>query len=170
MSTRYYAGIGSRSTPPAMLAVMKRVAERLDARGFTLRSGGAQGADQAFASGSTRSAIYIPWPGFAEGGYVAPVSDEAVAIASAAHPAWDRCSMAARKLHVRNVYQVLGTDLRTPSEFIVCWTEGGSGSGGTGQAIRIAKARGIPVFDLGFGCRKVLAALALYLDLLDVAK
>ncbi|NMA16004.1 MAG: hypothetical protein GX935_02005, partial [Erysipelotrichia bacterium] len=33
--------------------------------------------------------------------------------------------------------------------FIICWTKNGSGSGGTGQAIRIAKAYDIPIFDAG---------------------
>ena len=49
----------------------------------------------------------------------------------------------------RNSYQVLGRNLDDPVEFVICWTPGGSGSGGTGQAIRIAKDYQIPVFDLG---------------------
>ena len=49
----------------------------------------------------------------------------------------------------RNALQVLGTDGQTPVDFIMCWTPNGSGSGGTGQAIRIARALNIPVFDLG---------------------
>jgi hypothetical protein len=32
---------------------------------------------------------------------------------------------------------------------VICWTSRGLGGGGTGQAIRIAKAHKIPVFDLG---------------------
>ena len=34
------------------------------------------------------------------------------------------------------------------SKFVICWTKNGKGTGGTGQAIRIAKGFGIPVFDL----------------------
>lgn len=52
------------------------------------------------------------------------------------------------KLHARNCYQVLGADLRTPTQFVICWTPRGSGEGGTGQALRIAKAYNIPIFDL----------------------
>lgn len=55
----------------------------------------------------------------------------------------------ARKLQARNSHQVLGLDLETPSEFIVCWTKNGKSSGGTGQAIRIALDYGIPIFDAG---------------------
>jgi hypothetical protein len=58
----------------------------------------------------------------------------------------------------RNAYQVLGMDLKTKSDFLVCWTVSGAtdlssneiirNSGGTGQAMRIAKAYGIPFFNL----------------------
>jgi hypothetical protein len=65
------------------------------------------------------------------------------------HPAWPRLSQGAQRLHARNCHQVLGLDLRTPSAFVVCWTPNGSGSGGTGTAIKLACSRNIPVFDLG---------------------
>lgn len=101
---------------------------------------------------------YLPWAGFNG----APDNDErfiynrmtalnvdkAWAIAKQYHPNWNACSQAARAMHTRNVYQVLGHDLNTPSQLVICWTPGASGSGGTGQAIRIARAYDIPVFDL----------------------
>jgi hypothetical protein len=71
-----------------------------------------------------------------------------MAIAAKHHPAWYRCSDAARKLHARNVHQILGRDLASPSKFGVCWTADGQASGGTGQALRIADAYGIRVFNL----------------------
>lgn len=49
----------------------------------------------------------------------------------------------------RNTYQILGHDGVDPSDAVLCWTPHGSGSGGTGQAIRIARHVGIPVVDLG---------------------
>lgn len=54
------------------------------------------------------------------------------------------------KLQARNSYQILGLDLNTPSNFVICWTKNGKGSGGTGQAIRIARAYNIPIFDAGY--------------------
>ncbi len=54
----------------------------------------------------------------------------------------------------RNCYQVLGEDLSTPVDFVVCWTPDGAESetsrktGGTGQAIRIAADLGIRVYNL----------------------
>lgn len=69
-------------------------------------------------------------------------------VAEASHPAWDRCSSGAKKLHTRNVHQVLGMKLDAPCRFVVCWTKDGGPTGGTGQAIRIANARRIPVLNL----------------------
>lgn len=78
----YYTGVGSRETPPEVISVMEDAAFRLARLGFTLRSGKAGGADEAFQVGMqkyyesldngkqeeyrTRLAeIYIPWDGFA---------------------------------------------------------------------------------------------------------
>jgi len=73
---------------------------------------------------------------------------EATRVASLFHPAWDRLSQGAKKLHARNVHQVAGRELDQASDMIICWTPGGRGEGGTGQVIRIANYLEIPVFDL----------------------
>lgn len=70
-------------------------------------------------------------------------------VARAFHPAWVKCSKnGARKLHSRNVAQVLGHRLSAPARFVICWTKDGGPTGGTGQAMRIAKAAGIPILNL----------------------
>lgn len=46
------------------------------------------------------------------------------------------------------MYQVLGYDLKTPSDMVICWTKDGGASGGTGQALRIAKDYNIPIYNL----------------------
>lgn len=138
--SQHYAGVGSRRTPQSVLTLMHQIARRLDALGWTLRSGGAVGADSAFESGSRRSDIYT----------VDDADEWNMVIAATHHPAWERCSEYARKLHARNVLQILGGTEDAPrSKFVVCWTPNGDASGGTGQAIRIARAYGVPVFDLG---------------------
>ena len=48
----------------------------------------------------------------------------------------------------RNGQQILGRELDQPVAFGLCWTPGGLGLGGTGQTLRIAKARQIPFLDL----------------------
>ena len=155
-----YAGIGSRETPNNILHLMDAIATHLSLLGFTLRSGGAPGADSAFESGCDRAAgkreIYIPWPGFQhrfsvrdDRGFVqVGVGKNALDMAAKYHPAWERCSRGAQALHARNCYQVLGRRLDTPVNFVICWTKHAAGSGGTGQALRIAKDHDIPIYDL----------------------
>ncbi|GIW31485.1 MAG: DNA-protecting protein DprA [Meiothermus sp.] len=159
---KIYAGIGSRQTPPNTLALMKRVASRLAELGWTVRSGGAVGADQAFEAGAlqVRGAVevFLPWPGY--NGYkkaalTAP-SPEAIRLAADLHPAWSRLSSGVQKLMGRNSHQILGVNLNTPVAFVLCWTPDGAESeaecgvetGGTGQAIRLASRYGVPVFNL----------------------
>ncbi len=151
-----YAGIGSRKTPADVLDLMTRIARKLDAMGWTLRSGGADGADTAFTKDAPHAQIFIPWPGF--NGIVYCWSNRpspnAFLIAAKHHPAWEFQSDVAKKLHARNVHQVLGDDCASPSAFVLCWTPDGSTgittarTGGTGQAIRVAHAYGVPIFNL----------------------
>lgn len=154
----FYAGIGSRKTPVQILDRMTAAAGRLARAGYTLRSGGADGADKAFELGAgVHSQVYLPWAGFnGSKSMLYPPSAEAFDIAAGLHPAWGRLSPAARKLMARNTHQILGGDCRTPARFVVCWTpdgceseaERGPNTGGTGQAIALASRNGIPVFNL----------------------
>lgn len=136
---RCYAGIGSRETPDDILLVMQAIAMQLALRGFALCSGGAIGADQAFEHGCDMVRGYK---------YIYRAEDAtvwAMEHASRYHPAWDRCSDYAKKLHARNSLIMLGRRLNEPVEFVVCWTKGGAVAGGTGQALRIAVDPGIPI-------------------------
>lgn len=149
----FYTGIGSRQTPEEIQWHMMHLAEDLAALGYVLRSGGANGADTAFEVGCDRKGgtkeIYLPWQGFNNRKGLVLNEYAAEKMASSLHPAWHNCNDSARKLHTRNVYQVLGQDLTTPSKFVVCWTHGGRVVGGTATAIRLAFSQGIPVFNLG---------------------
>jgi len=143
---KFYAGIGSRRVPPDIVVEMAWIAQELRGRGYTLRSGGAVGADQAFEAGADEDKeIFLARP--------KPCPD-AFKIAESIHPAWHRCSSFAKALHARNVYQVLGRGLDKLVDFVVCWTPDGAEettsqkTGGTGQAIRLANRLDIPVFNL----------------------
>ena len=151
MKILHYTGIGSRETPPDMIALIKKIAAYLRSRGYVLRSGGAPGADSAFESeAGDAKQIFIPWGRFnGSKSYLYPPDEKAFEIAAGIHPAWDRCSDAAKKLHARNVHQILGANLNDPSEFVVCWTENGECKGGTATAMRLAVKCGIPVYNLG---------------------
>jgi hypothetical protein len=153
----FYAGIGSRQAGKEEIDRAFAIARALRADGWVLRSGHAPGMDQAFESPAGADAeIYLPWSrfeqevGIAPGARVYPdPTDEAMAIAQTYHPAWYALRQGGRKLMARNVHQVLGYDCKTPVAFVVCWTPGGQITGGTGQAIRIAMDRQIPVYNIG---------------------
>lgn len=149
-----YTGIGSRETPHHILTLMTEIAKILDNIGYTLRSGGADGADTAFALGSSRREIYIPWKNFNkvfDGIYTGNV-EEGMILAAEIHPAWHRCSYGAKKLHSRNTFQILGPNpLSQPikTDFVVCYTKNAEIIGGTATAIKLAIKNDIPVFNLG---------------------
>lgn len=150
---RTYAGIGSRETPQEILDQMERLASCLESEGFTLYSGGADGADKAFERGvdmhDDNKKIFLPWKRFNSSfsPYHEP-SPKAFKIAEQYHPAWERLSQPAKYLMARNSHQVLGEDLESPVAFVVCWTKNGGVTGGTGQAMRIAIDNNIPIFNL----------------------
>lgn len=154
MTDRYYAGIGSRETPDSVLKKMEELGARLANMGFVLRSGGASGADSAFERGCDSveglKEIYLPWKNFNNSGsQFYTVSESALEIAKKVHPKWKNLSRAGQLLHGRNVYQVLGYKLNSPSSFVVCWTKGGEMVGGTATAMRLARSKFIPVFKIG---------------------
>lgn len=159
MKKMFYTGVGSRETPKSVQALMSELASLLEKSGYTLRSGGALGADEAFESGVVNlKDIYIPWRKFTNNPlHKCPEEDSkdlakqasSIAIEIMGNPHWNRCSYGGQKLHTRNVYQVLGEDLNTPSEFLLCWTSEGKTKGGTATAIRLAKSRNIPVINFG---------------------
>jgi hypothetical protein len=149
---KYYTGIGSRETPQAILVEMTRIAVALS-DDWVLRSGGANGADTAFENGAKSKEIYLPWNGFNGNsshlhlGNLAKV-DMASKLWLKYHKNPSACNQAAQKFMTRNMYQVLGKDLDTPSEMLVCWTPGGKLVGGTSVAIKLAMDLGIPVYNL----------------------
>ena len=152
---KMYAGIGSRKTPPEVLLIMLDIAGELEDHGFTLYSGAAPGADRAFSDGCTNKIEFIPWKGFNDCSTgIVTISNEAMELASILHPAWDKLSQGAKKLMARNCHQILGIDLKSPVNFVLCWTPDGTETktgyktGGTGQAIRLAIQQNIPVINM----------------------
>jgi hypothetical protein len=163
-----YAGIGSRATPPELLAAMERIGARLAEGGWVLRTGLSQGADQAFHRGALAGGgaveLYLPWPGFEadaspdEQAERPPVLSRPTAaayeLAARFHPGWEGLSEPVRHLLARDGHQVFGANLLRPVRFVVCWTADGSLDGrglysdGTGQALRLAHHHAIEVFNL----------------------
>jgi len=160
---KYYTGIGSRTTPVDILHIMSKLAIGLAKDGWVLRSGGANGADTAFEQGCDfekgSKEIFLPWKNFNNNPspFYTPYI-EARNIAEKYHPNFKYLKEPVKLLHTRNVHQILGHNLfGSPiSKFVVCWTTDGcedgtkttKKTGGSGQALRIATAYNVPIFNL----------------------
>ena len=148
--SKAYAGIGSRQTPEEYLRKFEELGKIFAEKGFTLRSGGADGADSAFEIGCDEvngpKEIFLPWKGF--NGNESPLFDppkKAFELASKIHPGWHYLKQGAQCLHARNCQQVLGTNLDDPVVFVVCYTP--LDKGGTLQALRIAGQKKILIYN-----------------------
>lgn len=157
VTNKFYCGVGSRQTPPKVLTSMTDMAKTLENLGYTLRSGGAGGADTAFQEGVDECAqIWLPWSSFSielQKKYpkhtyrvVSEKDEEAMNSVDTFHPNGPLLKRPVRLLMARNFRQCCGKVLPN-SEFVICWTKDGNDTGGTGQAIRIARSLNIPVYN-----------------------
>ena len=155
-----YAGIGAREINPILTIEFIKIGRHLaqDAN-LTLRSGGAEGADSAFEwgadDGSGKKEIFLPWKNFNHNKSTlvlpTPIPEDVAIIARSIYPHWDYVTEPVRRLHARNVYQILGWDLNDFSAFVVCYTErpydDPKAVGGTLFGIKLAESRDIPVYN-----------------------
>ena len=167
ITNRLYTGVGSRETPDVALDGMTWLAAELEKLGFTLRSGNAPGADQAFAQGVEEAAqIWLPWDSFGidfqikkpKHTYkvVSPSDKEAFDSVNEFHPNGLYLKDAVRRLMARNYRQCKGNKL-PDSEFLICWTVGGELKGGTAQAMKIGKSLNIPIYNFfNLTCHQIL--------------
>jgi hypothetical protein len=154
-NTPAYTAIGSRKTPQNILGLMQKIASLLALEGYTLRSGGAPGADSAFELGCNQNGgkkeIFLPWKGFNKNqSTLTCPSPEAYEIAQKIHPYWKGCKQTSKNLHARNIHQVLGENLKSPSQFVLFWADTSNGKpiGGTATAVNLARNKSIPTYNL----------------------
>ena len=154
------ACIGSRDISYAHEKICEKIGAWIVGNGGYLHTGNACGADQAFARGANKVSpdrvnLYLPWASYEQqaihqentvlvfdklsGGSRAYYEGNAEKY----HPAWSKCSSAAKKFHARNGMIILhvGVDL------VIAWP-GYDKVGGTGQGMRVAKGGGIPIINL----------------------
>lgn len=155
-------GIGTRKTNRQAFSMLYGIARRMAYQGWNLRSGGAIGSDTAWERG---------WEGFdtkqifltrgtstviAKNTACGRISDygdiwlEAEDIASRIHPRWENLDETSQALHTRNVFQILGLDLQSKTDVVAAYAPpaGNSVKGGTATAFNLARAKGIPTFNL----------------------
>jgi hypothetical protein len=146
--TMTYAGIGSRQTPQEVLNQMTQVAKELASKGYTLNTGvtfrgGEEGADAAFSKGTTKKNLFSPEN---QGSRTREQT-----VAKEMHPNSGALSQGALKLMARNTNQVFGDNLNTPVDFVLFYANETSGvrpQGGTGQAVEMARLKGIPTINM----------------------
>ena len=187
MPSMHYAGIGSRETPDSILGLIGEVSWRLDRLGYTLRSGGAVGADTGFELRSTNKVLLYAdhacriSDGISRRIEYAPADIEFMeGFVRKHHPVPMALKGTPRKWMRRNTLQVMAhnlSGLELPQvDFVLCWTPDGSldgasrSAGGTGQALRIARHHGIPVFNLEPNPRHCLSRLKDHLVSIGVTK
>lgn len=170
--------VGSRETPLPSQDRITCFAWAVQDNGGVAISGGAPGADSACERGITNphaKEIFLPFSNFngvknGVGVYVldqmhSRLQNAAQEIASRFHPNWravENKGITTVKLMTRNVFQILGTELRAPSDVLVMWGKGTRSSiankdgrnrifdvpGGTGLAVRLAHHLEIPVLHV----------------------
>jgi hypothetical protein len=148
--------IGTRHPAPEAAELIVRIARAFRDLGWTLVTGNADGVDSLARDAWNETApervlLFLPWRGY-NAAYIHPrnrvivfdpqvhrVWHDSVAVY---HPAAERLSPGAVKLHARNYGIVEAADvvIALPNDSI----EGG----GTGQGIRVARAMGKPLFVL----------------------
>ena len=176
--TMTYAGIGSRETTPEVLEAMTKAAKYLEDLGYTLNTGKSytstekylgkeaydlkkaesdrlsklygnkvgmdeEGADRAFSAGTSRKNLYSP---------NSRIPETAMQVMKEIHPKPSSLSDGAAKLMARNTNQVFGENLDTPVDFVLFYAEETNNSlrpkGGTGQAVEMARRKGIPTINM----------------------
>jgi len=157
---KVYAGIGSRRLSREEWELCFKIGRWLASQGWALRTGACQGADQAFAEGALsvggKVILCLPWPSYefkwvevargrgADSQLLQYWHTDAYKSVEVYHPAHNKLSDAAKKLHARNHLIVAET------RFVIAWpkTDKWGQLGGTGQGLRIAAGLGIETIRL----------------------
>lgn len=165
------AGIGSRKTPPAILRQIEKLGTYCFDHGIWVRSGHALGADYAWEKSSReRCIVYLPFPSYgpetfytqritslppAKAGFfnIHPAAlERAQKSVAQYHQGSQYLTPFAKQCHTRNYFQIMGSKAQErPVNAVVCWTpigKRGQATGGTKQALSIAAANDIPIFNL----------------------
>lgn len=159
-----YAGIGSRTITIDEAKAIQRVANKLAQLNYILYSGNAPGSDINFQIGSNNKCVlFLPWKDFNTKEYDVTRSIDRCVVGDTKdglksvedfHPAPKSLSRAGRSLMCRNYHQVVGYQTYPSISFVICCAnytlveDKMKVEGGTGQAVRIANSKNIPVFNI----------------------
>jgi hypothetical protein len=152
-----YVGTGNQNPPPHIVTQIKRLTNELETFGFTLRTGGTAGVEEAFEASAKEMELHLPFNNYnGKQSKFAFINKRAYAVAKLFHPTYDTIPEKVTLFLAKNARLVMGKDLVSPALFMLCWSEDGcessetktSKTGNVGHAIAIACALHIPVFNL----------------------
>lgn len=168
-----YVGMGEQKIPKDYRNIVIEIAKELSDRGFIMRSGGSKGTETFFEKGTKfrNREIYLPWNGFNEkecnsiGNYLCTdklsrdLVNQAEELIAPHHSHWDKLNGTHKRLYIKQVFQLLGRNLDSPTNFVLYY---GNESGGVIKnnaliGIKLAKRLMIPTFNLAD--RKTLMTL-----------
>lgn len=163
---RAYAGTGDGKTPDDVLEQFSSIAARLSELGYTTRVNAEKPVSNYFERNALEKEVYLPWNKFEIQGEkfeskfskVTPAAVETMGEFYQAFKGkdWDQLSDGVKKIISRNAHMLLGSDLKTPVDFLICWTMDGAEKRKdvsartwfSGPIIALASAKRIPVFNL----------------------
>lgn len=150
-----YAGLAARTTPSVVQEILTQIVARLDAEGLVLRTGDRCGGQRAMRDGARGAATRIMRLD-CDAGLAAASRRTARQLLDYSHfrchP--DRLPNASFDELGRTVRIVLGVEMNDPVAFLLCWTKRRKRGrkkvrhGDTAFARTVARASGVPVFDL----------------------
>ena len=154
-----YSGVGSRTIPSRCMDDIHKLSVVLESKfDAKLRTGGAIGADLAFMKYTSNHEIFLPYEGYngtrSNGDSILTVDecqdiDEAWRIAASFHKLGNKIKNKHKyKPLMRNVYNVLGRDLKSPSDVVLYWNCLSNPTSGTQHTVDIAKAFNINTFNI----------------------
>lgn len=152
-----YVGTGNANPPLEIVTQIKRLANELESFGFTLRTGGTAGTEEAFEVSVKDMELHLPFNNYNnKQSSFAFINKKAYVIAKLFHPTYDTLPDKVTLFLAKNARLLLGKDLKSPALFLLCWSEDGCESsaaktmktGNVGHAIAIAAALHLPIFNL----------------------
>jgi hypothetical protein len=154
-----YVASGNRDMPSAILATIVEFIKQLDARGYTLRTGGREGPEDVYDKlPLIRKETHLPWKGFMDKDSKFTYTPESARILAAKfHPSFDGVKPVIQTFLATDVRLIMGKELRSPALFLITWSEDGAESttektartGNAAQFVSVASQLKIPIFNFG---------------------
>lgn len=152
------ACLSNQDAPDEIKSVCEKLARVLVENGYTIRTSGGKGGEEAFEKGAgDKVEVYIPWKGFDQKqSQFCKTKDEAKDVVRQFSPSFESLSKGVQTIIASKAHVILGKDLNSPIRFLVVWSLDGAETkkectaktGFVSTPIKIAESIQIPVFNL----------------------